>query len=254
LNKTIKNIILRVSMLLGLVAFIVLVVIAKFNRDETTIKKIVIDIDEWSGNSFITKTQVLALIDEKFDMVGKNLSGKDLEEIEKSITIIPQVKKSDAYTDDKGNLNIKIEQREPLFRVFNLQNQSYYVDKNGLKFPTSSNYTAKVPIITGNILEVCDTSKKIQSPELKRLFNVIQNINKNKLWSAMIGQYNINDKKQIELIPRFGDCTIIFGDDKEIEQKLKRLDIFYFDVLKKIGWNQYKVINIMYKNQVVCLK
>jgi cell division protein FtsQ len=138
--------------------------------------------------------------------------------------------------------------------VYNVQNLSFYVDENGIKFPTSDNYAAKVPVITGNILEACDSSQKIQSAELKRIFNIIQTVNKNKLWRAMIGQYNINEKKQVEAIPRFGNCTVIFGDDKDIEQKLKRLDIFYFDVLKKIGWNYYKVINIMYKDQVVCLK
>jgi len=254
LNKTVKNIILRVSMFIGLAAFVVMILIAKKNRQQSVIQQINISIDDWNGNSFVTKSQVLSLIKNNFNVLNNNLTGKELERIEQSIKVIPHVKKSDAYTDDKGNLNIKIEQREPIIRIFNLQNQSYYVDQDGIKFPTSSNYTAKVPIITGNIIEVCDSSKKIQSPELKKLFNIVQYINKNNLWKAMIGQYNINEKKQIELIPRFGNCTIIFGDDKEMEQKLNRLDIFYFDVLKKIGWNKYKVINIMYKNQVVCLK
>jgi cell division protein FtsQ len=254
MNKTVKNIILRLTMLIGLSAFIVLAVFAKINRDESTVKKIKIGIDEWNGNAFVTKPQVLSLIQQNFDVIDKKLSGKDLEKIEKSVTIIPQVKKSNAYTDNNGNLNIKIVQREPLFRVYNVQNLSFYVDENGVKFPTSNNYAAKVPVITGNIFETCDSSQKIQSAELRKIFNIIQTVNKNKLWRAMIGQYNINEKKQVEAIPRFGNCTVIFGDDKDIEQKLKRLDIFYFDVLKKIGWNHYKVINIMYKDQVVCFK
>ena len=254
MNKTVKNIIIRIAMLLGLSAFIVLVVFAKVNRDDSTVKKINIAIDEWNGNAFVTKTQVLNLITEKFDVIDKKLSGKELEIIEKSVTVIPQVERSNAYTDDNGNLTIKIEQRIPLFRVYNLQNESYYVDQNGIKFPTSNSYAAKVPIITGNIIETCGSHQKIQSPELRRIFNIIETVNKNELWKTMIGQYNINEKQQAELIPRFGSSTIIFGDDKDMEQKLKRLDIFYFDVLKKIGWNHYKVINIMYKNQVVCLK
>ncbi len=255
MNKTIKNIILRISMLIGLSAFIFLVVTAKVNRDELKVKVINITIvGEFEGKSFVTKTQVLNQIQNKFDVIGKNLTGKELEKIEQYLLIIPQVKKSNAYTDANGNLNIKIEQREPLFRVYNFQNQTFYVDENGVKFPTSSTNSPKVPIITGNIFEVCDTNQKVQSVELKSIFNIVQSVNKNEVWKAMIGQYNINEKKQVELIPRFGNSTILFGDDKNMEQKLKRLDIFYFDVLKKIGWNHYKVINIMYKDQVVCLK
>jgi cell division protein FtsQ len=112
----------------------------------------------------------------------------------------------------------------------------------------------KVPVVTGNITETADSAVLVTSFELKRIYNIVQKVNKNKLWSAMIGQYIINEKGQVELIPRFGNCTVLFGDDKNIEQKIKRLDVFYFDVLKKVGWDYYKVINIMYKNQVVCLK
>ena len=254
MNKTVKNIIVRISMLIGLGAFIALMVMAKINRDASRVEKIKVGVDEFNGNFFVNKGQVLNLVQDQFDVKGKILSGKDLEQIEKAVRIIPQVKNSDAYTDNNGNLNIKIEQRKPLLRVYNLLGQSFYVDENGIKFPVSAAFAAKVPIITGNITESCDTTVKIQSAELIRIFNIIQTVNKNEVWKAMIGQYNINEKLQIELIPRFGNCTILFGDDKNIEQKIKRLDIFYFDVLKKVGWDYYKVINIMYKNQVVCLK
>ena len=254
MNKNVKNILVRVSMLIGLAAFIALVVIAKINRDASRVDKIKIGVDEWNGNFFVSKNQVLNLIQNQFEVKGKILSGKDLERIEKAVRVIPQVKNSNAYTDDKGNLNIKIEQRKPLMRVYNLLGQSFYVDENGIKFPVTSTFAAKVPIVTGNLVEACDTTVKIHSEELMKIFNTIQTVNKNKLWQAMIGQYIINEKGQIELIPRFGNCTILFGDDKNIEQKIKRLDVFYFDVLKKVGWDYYKVINIMYKNQVVCLK
>lgn len=254
MNKTVKNIIVRVTMLIGLGVFIALMVIAKINRDESRVQTIKVGVDDFNGNFFINKSQVLDIVQNQFSVKGKILSGKDLEQIEKAVRVIPQVKNSDAYTDDKGNLNIKIEQRKPRMRVYNTMGQSFYVDENGIKFPVTSTFAAKVPIVTGNIVESCDTTEKIQSAEMKRIFNTVQTINKNEVWKEMIGQYNLNEKLQIELIPRFGNCTILFGDDNNIEQKIKRLDIFYFDVLKKVGWDYYKVINIMYKNQVVCLK
>jgi cell division protein FtsQ len=74
------------------------------------------------------------------------------------------------------------------------------------------------------------------------------------VWQAMIGQYNINNVGQLELIPRLGNSTILLGDNSNLEKKIKQLDVFYFDVLRKVGWDYYKVINIMYKNQVVCIK
>ncbi|MFN8260888.1 MAG: hypothetical protein U0X41_08160 [Chitinophagales bacterium] len=254
MNKTVKNIILRVTMLIGLGAFIFLVVMAKLNRDESRVQKIKIGVDEWNGNFFVSKKQVLDLIEAQFEVKGRVLSGKDLERIEKAISVIPQVMHSNAYTDDKGNLNIKIEQRKPLCRVYNLQGATFYMDENGVKFPVTDNFAAKVPVVTGNITEACDTTVPVSSVELKRIFNIVRMVNKNKVWQAMIGQYNVAEKAQVELIPRFGNGTVIFGDDRNMESKMKRLDIFYFDVLRKVGWDYYRVINIMYKNQVVCLK
>ena len=96
-------------MLIGLAAFIALVVIAKINRHASRVDKIKIGVDEWNGNFFVSKNQVLNLIQNQFEVKGKILSGKDLERIEKAVRVIPQVKNSNAYTDDKGNLNIKIE-------------------------------------------------------------------------------------------------------------------------------------------------
>jgi len=254
MNKTVRNILIRVSMFIGLVGFIFLMVMAKSNRDETKVQAVKISIDDWNGNFFVSKKQILDFVQENFDVKNRKVNGKELEYIEQSVQTIPQVKKSNAYTDNNGNLIIKIDQRKPIFRVYNMQGESYYVDEDGMKFPLSNYFTPKVPIVTGNITERCDSNKTMESVQLQRVFNVVRAVNKNELWKSMIGQYNVNEKVQVEMIPRFGDCTILFGDDKMCEQKLKRLDIFYFDVLRKIGWERYKVINIMYKDQVVCLK
>mgnify|MGYP000311227405 CR=1 FL=1 len=254
MNKTVKNIIIRVSMLIGVAAFIFLIIMAKTNRAQNTVKNIVVNIDEWNGNFFVTKSQVLALVNKNFDILGKTLSGKDLEKIEQSLSVIPQVQKANAFLDNKGALTIKVDQRIPLFRVYNALGESFYVDENGIKFPVTENYAAKVPVATGLIIEPCYKNQKVQGKQLKSIFKLIQEFKKNQLWNSLIGQININEKLQIELIPRIANATIIFGDDQNIEQKLKRLDVFYFEVLQKVGWDRYKVINIMYKDQVVCLK
>ncbi len=254
MNKTIRNILIRLTMLLGFCAFVFLLVVAKINRDETRVKHVKIGIDEWSGNFFINKKQIADLVEESFHVKNRLLSGRELSRIEKFIARIPQVKRANAYTDNQGNLNIKIEQRKPLLRVYNIQGQTFYVDNTGIKFSTCDHFTAKVPIVTGNISEVCDSTRKISSLALVRSYNVARLLVKDPLWSKMIGQYNINDNGMLEMVPRLGSSIVLFGDDKNVLQKIKNLDVFYFDVLKKIGWDYYKVINMMYKDQVVCLK
>lgn len=254
MNKATRNIIIRLSMLIGIGAFLFLLIAGSINRSDKRVKKISIAIDDLEGNYFVEKNQILEAIQTNFRVEGKNLSGKNLEHIEQTISQIQQVKYANAFIDNQGNLSVKVEQRTPLFRVYNQQGQSFYVDENGIKFQTTNNYTAKVPIVTGLIAEQCDSAKRVSSIVLKQAYNIIQDVNKNKVWRAMIGQYNINNAGQFELIPRLGSSTILLGDNCNSEKKIKQLDVFYFEVLRKVGWDYYKVINIMYKNQVVCIK
>ncbi|MEO8088452.1 MAG: cell division protein FtsQ, partial [Bacteroidota bacterium] len=58
----------------------------------------------------------------------------------------------------------------------------------------------------------------------------------------------------MELIPRVGNQTILFGDEKQMEEKFNKLYTFYKKGLSKTGWNQYKTINVTFKDQVVCSK
>lgn len=254
MNRTVRNILIRLTMLTGLIVFVFFVVMAKIHRDERTVRMIRVSVDEWNALFFINKQQVLNFVRTNFDIRDKVLTGEELERIEEAVNRIPQVRESSAYIDDQGNLNIRIIQRKPLARIYNLQGQSFYVDEDGVKFSTTDFYTAKVPVVSGVITESCDSTRPIESLQLKRIFNILRDVNNNTLWKEMIGQYNINDSGQVELVPRFGNAVILFGDDQDRAQKLKRLDIFYFDVLRKIGWDRYRVINIMYKDQVVCLK
>ena len=154
-------------MLLGAAVFIFLIVMAKNNRTQNTVKNIEVNIDEWNGNFFVTKNQVLALVNKNFDVIGKSLSGKDLEKIEKSLAVIPQVQKANAFLDNKGALTIKVDQRIPLFRVYNTLAESFYVDENGVKFPVTQNYAAKVPIATGLVIEPCNQNQKVQGKQLR---------------------------------------------------------------------------------------
>ena len=68
-------------------------------------------------------------------------------------------------------------------------------------------------------------------------------------------QINVTNEKELELYLAVGNHKIIFGDANDIEEKFKKLKIFYTEGLNKTdGWNKYSVINVKYKNQVVCTK
>lgn len=68
---------------------------------------------------------------------------------------------------------------------------------------------------------------------------------------AMIEQIDITPQRVFEMIPKIGNQLIVFGNAADVDDKLSKLKLFYKEVMVKAGWNNYSVINVQYKNQVV---
>lgn len=133
--------------------------------------------------------------------------------------------------------------------------------------PLSDKYTARVIVATGNIIEpyairhtlsVDDITKNKTYASLSVLddiYTVATYINKDSILSNLIHQINITNENELELYPSIGDHKIVFGSVENIEDKFNKLKLFYKEGLNKTdGWNKYAIVNIKYKNQVVCTK
>ena len=77
-------------------------------------------------------------------------------------------------------------------------------------------------------------------------------INQDEMWKAQIAQLAVNEDNELTLWPQMTKQLILFGPADEIEEKFKKLKLFYKEVLPKKGWNTYSSVNLKYKNQIVC--
>ena len=59
---------------------------------------------------------------------------------------------------------------------------------------------------------------------------------------------------EVELTPRSGRFTILFGRLDDVEAKFDKLLRFYRSGLPVIGWDACRTIDVRYRNQVVCKK
>jgi cell division protein FtsQ len=89
---------------------------------------------------------------------------------------------------------------------------------------------------------------------MTNLYRLTMYITPDKFLKAQIAQIYVNEQGEFELIPRVGSHVILLGSAEDLDDKFRRLFAFYKFGLNKIGWNKYNVINIKYKNQVVCSK
>ena len=254
MNKPTRNIFVKVGYILFLGLFTTLVISAKINRDQQVVTDLSVSIDHTTGNFFITEEDVMESIQELIPSSDVSLHPKDLNALESKLNILPQVEKSNAFVNNTGQLSIEIVQRQPLYRVIRADGKSYYVDHNGYKFPVSDKYTARVGVATGYIADDGSTSGMISSNINQHLHKVFSNLDSDKFWSAQFGQLEVSDKGELKLIPRLGDHVVLLGDTDDLDGKLQRLRIFYHEGLSKAGWDTYKIINVKYKDQVVCTK
>lgn len=208
------------------------------------------------ADNFIEREEIDAILKQEHgQLIGRDLKLINIHEIEKALKANPYIAFAKVYADMDGVIQIEIKQRQPVLRILNAGGQDFYIDTDGLKMPMSPNFTAKVLVATGNILEgfggKVDT---LLTPLASDLYQTALFFKKDQLWDSQIEQIYVNAKNDIELIPRVGNQRIILGDGKLLETKMNNLLAFYKQAMPKVGWNAYKTINLKYINQIVCEK
>jgi cell division protein FtsQ len=206
------------------------------------------------ADNFIEREEIDAILKQsQGELIGRRLEEINLAEIENRIKANPYIAYAKVYAEMDGVIQIEIKQRQPLLRIINAAKQDFYVDRNGLKMPVSSNFTANVLVANGDIGESFSGRVDTLSSQLAEdLYKTALYIKDDTLWDAQIEQMFVNERKDIELIPRVGNQRIILGNADSIDVKMGNLMAFYKQAMPKVGWDAYKTINIKYTNQIVC--
>ena len=248
------------------VAFIVSLGFAAYKQDAMPCTKLNVVIKDTLGHNFVDIQDVRTMVENKVGPVeGKPISSINISMLEKIINTNPFISDAEVFSTIDGSINIEVKQRVPVLRVMNMRDESFYIDDQGVFMPLSDKYAARVPLASGFIFDTeserkvtlydgdnRDTSLKIT--RIDEVFHVADYISHDEFWSAQIEQIYVNEKSEIELIPRVGNQNIILGNADQLDRKFKKLFLFYKEGLNKTGWNKYSTINLKYENQVVCTK
>ena len=226
-----------------------------------------ITIDYGAADVLITEEDVSSIILRTAgSLKGKPMGLINTGLIEKALLHQPYVGKVRLYGNHKGDLFVNIRQREPILRIINKDYENFYLDESGILLPVNPDFSARVLVATGHIEESFIRSKKREvnplslsdslyyNSPLTNLYRLTMYIIHDPFLKSQIDQIYVNESGEFELIPRVGNHVIIFGEAEEIEPKFRKLLAFYKHGLNEIGWNKYNIINIKYRNQVICSK
>lgn len=188
------------------------------------------------------------------NIIGQSLYNLNYSDLEKVLKKEIFIKNSEVFSDLNGNLNVKIEQRNPLLRIFKYDGIQFYVDKDGIKLPISENYSARVLVANGNIFEQYEVGDSLYSMVGRQLYKIATHVDNDTFLKAQIEQIFVDKDNEFILVPKVGNHTILLGGIENLENKFKMLKVFYKNGLNKTGWSKYNAINLKFKNQIICTR
>ncbi len=195
---------------------------------------------------FVNSKQIRKLVLKKYpDILGNKIGSIACQEIEEYIKQKHEaVDGCEAYYTVGGRLNVKLNQRKPICRVFS-GHTSYYIDEDGKKMPLFSNYAAHVLIVSGHV-NVLDS--------LNEVLELARYINEDEFWNAQIEQIYVERNAELTLAPRVGEQIIHFGKPNDFRYKMEKLYALYTKGLHPREWNNYSEINVKFEGQIICTK
>jgi cell division protein FtsQ len=222
--------------------------------------KIVINIHDSSDYHFVTKRQLVNLVyGNRGKLLGQQVKSIPVADIENRINVLRELRVAEVYISIDGTLYVYVDQRNPVMRVMPDEGGDFFIDEEGFVFRKRNLYNPRLHIVEGNIhitpamldsLSVLDTN--IKNTILKDIFRFVGYLNDDSFWSAQVDQIYVDDRNQIDLIPRVGNHRIHLGTFENYEGKMRNLAAFYDKVIPEVGWNKYSSINLEFRDQIVC--
>ena len=229
------------AVLIGFLAFLY-----SFTSIRNSQKKVAkIEVKFQAGNNnFLTHFMVNKLLIQNDTIVTNQAKSViDLYHLENNVLKNPYVEKAAVFLTIGGVLKTNIKQRTPIARIFS-NKDTYYIDKQGVKVPLSSNYSARVLLVSG--VE--------NSADIKMILPLISYILEDDFLHKEIVGIVKSDVDEFEFSVRSGDYKIDFGKLNDLEVKFNKLKAFYNTTYKNKTIQEYKTITVKYHNQVVCSK
>ena len=249
------------------IGLVILAVFIKKTVDNKSLVAAEIIIPSEGDNTFITKIELEEKLKRKGFILDKQKRSEiEIEEIETYISNISQVKSASVFQNVNGTWKIDVELRKPIARIYNKANENFYLDEDGFTFLTTPTHTARTLVFTGEIndreasesvTEIINNDSLISIRKLDDIYRISRYVCNDPLFHSLIGQIHLQKNGDFLLVPLVGDQQIVFGtahSESEVQEKFKKLRIFYNEAMPFEGWDTYSEINLKFEDQIVCKK
>lgn len=249
-----QKIVIRIIWSIAAAGLIVLFVVSWKAKSAKQLTYIQIELVGESAEAlFMDEISIRVILNEQGVQVGMPVEKINLTQLEKFIEKTEWVKNAEFFINNKLVLEVKIEQRIPIARVFTASGASFYIDNEGTRLPLKQLTVLNLPVFTGFPTD----QQKLSKPDsvlLKDVLFFAKTIQKDSFFMAQVAQVNIEPNGTFQMVPTLGDHLVLLGTVDQLEDKLNRLFTFYKKVWLGSGVNAYQYIDCRFNHQVVALK
>ena len=217
-------------------------------------KAIEVNINNQYQNYFINESDVIEIITDRGSrkIVGEPYDALNLKQMEALLREDKFVEDAQVYKDLTGNLIITIDQSRPIARLMSKKMSDRYISEKGDVLPLSKRFTPRVVLIDGAFADNPKLYQLYETETGRQVMELLKFIEKDKFWKAQIAQMRIDKKGNIKMYTQVSKQVVDFGKPEDIEEKFRKLKIFYKKILPAKGWNSYNSVSVKYKNQIIC--
>ena len=229
-----------------LLMFVLVIFLFSFTSKRNENRKLKKSVILFVGNTepFVKQETVNKLLIENNEGVSSiQKVNLDLNKLEKNLNAQEMIEKSDVYVSIDGVLKAVVRQKTPIARIFDNEG-SFYIDYEGNRMPLSTNFTARVPLVSGGI-------NKNNNEDLAQLLRIIHDdpfLKKN-----IIG-IEIMPNGSLKMHNRNFDFQIDFGKLINMEHKFKNYKAFFQKAVLDSSLYKYKKSDHRFTEQLVCTK
>lgn len=218
-----------------------------------TCNRVYIEIVDQQAHFFLDEQDIHMMLSDggKQKLLGRPYAKSPLREMEQRLVENAFLERAEIAKDLSGAIRVRAKQSRPIARMVQSDKPHAYVSDRAEVLPMSTKFTARVPVVSGEVNLVLNKDQIIDDSE-NDFYRLMRYIDEDDFWRSQISGVHILPSGEIEFLTQVSKQRVEFGKPQEIEEKFKKLHIFYKEILPAKGWNEYSRVNLKYRNQIIC--
>ena len=234
-------------------------------RGRSTVRGLVVTVNYSGGDTLISQQKIERdLLTAMPTLCAQKVKDIENRAIREQVETSPYIERCQCYVSILGHVVVRATQRSPLMHVY-MGNKEFYIDRQGNYVPRSKEGMANVLVANGYFRQpdtVVNDTMKLSNMEcdsttmhydIVRMWRLAHFLDQ-KEYISLFDQIYINTDGELYLTPKLGTHVVCVGEDDDLENKFNHLMALYKQALPRVGWDRYAMVDLKFKDQVVCRK